>query len=73
MSPRITVHCDRCGKAIEGWEDPGVGMSGFYRRDEFWGQFMDEGENVLCDACMQADPSYQDVYPPLDEIKDVPQ
>lgn len=72
MTPRLVVYCDRCGRPIEGHEEPGVWSAGFYRRDEIWGQFMDEGENLVCDSCMQDDPRYQVVYPPP-QIKDLPQ
>jgi hypothetical protein len=64
MSNKITVVCDRCGKTINGMEKPGYYTAGFYRRDDFWGQFMNSGEQVLCDACMYADPRHRAEYPP---------
>lgn len=67
---RVTVVCDRCGSSIEGLEDE-QGTSGFYSRpvvEEYrnngWGQYMNETENDVCDACMQSDKRYRSAYGP---------
>lgn len=64
---RVTVECSRCHQTVEGQEfdapEGGIGgTSGFYRLDEYWAQFANEGETILCDSCMWHDPRYQEVY-----------
>lgn len=60
----ITVTCDRCGREVSGMEGAG-GTAGFYRVGEgLWQKYANEGEAILCDACMQSDPRYLADYPP---------
>jgi len=70
--PITTVTCDRCKRVVEGLEFAGSeaagqlgGTSGFYRCRDLgeWDQFANEGEKVVCDACMFKDPRYRRVYP----------
>lgn len=66
--PKITVRCDRCGKMVEGARIPMPDGSVYFTAGFFetgglpWSQMADEGENIVCDACMWADPRYQAVY-----------
>jgi hypothetical protein len=61
----ITVTCDRCGREVIGMEGDG-GTAGFYRVAEgIWSKYANEGEAILCDACMQSDPRYLADYPPV--------
>ena len=63
----ITVTCDRCGREVNGLEGDG-GTAGFYRVAEgIWSKYANEGEAVLCDACMQSDPRYLADYPPVSQ------
>jgi len=65
---KVTVICDRCGKTIEGLHSPdtetSMGMTaGYYNTSgQPWAQFVNPGENVVCDACMWADERYIAVY-----------
>lgn len=65
---KVTVICDRCKKQVEGMEDPGYSTAGFYRAGSDvpgitgWEQYMNHGESVLCDECMQNEPRYQATY-----------
>lgn len=65
---QVTVICDRCYESVDGAEDPGYSTAGFYRAGSDvpgvsgWEAYMNPGESVLCDKCMQADPRYQAVY-----------
>jgi len=84
---KVTVTCDRCEQEVEGMEFAGSeaagqpgGTSGFYRIDEAgnWGQFANEGEQIICDTCMLKDARYRRVYPQpgqltitFSELKDI--
>lgn len=61
----VRVTCDRCKSQINGLEIPGHATAGFYRTGagSMWSKYADEGEDVLCDSCMQADPRYEADYP----------
>jgi hypothetical protein len=62
MANEITVTCDRCKKKVEGIDD-GIGTAGFYHTERgYWSQFVNEGENIICDDCMFNDERYQKVY-----------
>lgn len=62
MATRIKITCDRCGKIVEGLEDE-AWTSGFYRLRGYWSQFAhSKAEEKICDACMLADPKYQEIY-----------
>lgn len=51
----------------ERWDDRDefpIGTSGYYRTSEGqWAEYAEEGEEFLCDSCMQSDPGYQEDYP----------
>jgi hypothetical protein len=60
---QVTVTCDRCGKEVSGMEGANA-TAGFYRVTEgIWHKYANEGEEVLCDSCMQSDPRYLADYP----------
>lgn len=55
------VECDRCTNWVEGFLPDDNGMSaGVYVG---WTKFMDFGEFIVCDECMQKDERYLAVYP----------
>lgn len=60
---KVTVKCDRCGATVEGLRAEGV-TGGFYdvAPPSTWAQYANEGEAIVCDECMFADPRYQAVY-----------
>lgn len=60
----IKIKCDRCGKEIEGIEIQGLGTAGFYRlTGSSWETYRrSPNEDVICDACMWADPQYIAIY-----------
>lgn len=64
-SIHVTVSCDRCQEEVEGMRFDNA-TAGFYEvgPGKSWAQFAREGEDVVCDTCMQADPVYQAVYGP---------
>ena len=56
------LHCDRCGKEVAKFEqirDEKTMTAGYYRG---WTEFMNPGENIICDRCMWADPRYIAVH-----------
>lgn len=55
--------CDRCKNVIEdsGKWKPGMTTAGWYHRAG-WAFTMNEGEVAVCDACIHADPRYQERY-----------
>ena len=60
----INILCDGCKKTIRGREVYNadgdiIATSMFYRRSGPWGDCMEEGEELLCDECMQARPKYK--------------
>lgn len=61
-----TIQCDRCKTFVAGEIVPGPGGVSFGVYDtapgSFWNRFAHVGENVLCDACMWADPDYITLY-----------
>lgn len=65
---KITVVCDRCGKTIEGLHYsaenglPGSTAGYYDTTGKPWSDFANEGERVVCDACMWVDARYQAVY-----------
>jgi hypothetical protein len=61
--PKVTVVCDRCGRTIEGIEDP-EGTAGFYRVTEGpWHKYARCGETKVCDGCMWEDEGYLEDHP----------
>ena len=56
----VTVICDRCKKKVHGIESPGT-TGGFYRRAA-WFMYMEDGENIICDECMFANPEYTKIH-----------
>ena len=77
MEP-VTVVCDRCKQEIEGLEDKaktplGFATAGFYRAKHGWDVYMNDGESVVCDDCMFADPRYQAEYgKPFPKVNNTP-
>jgi hypothetical protein len=64
-APRLDLTCPRCKTAVEGsasWS-PGQMTVGWYHRAG-WAGFMRADEQLLCDACMWAEPRYVEVYGP---------
>lgn len=67
---QVQVHCDRCGKIVNGIIDdvPSAGFpsrmtSGFYDVSRgCWARFARQGERNVCDGCMSLDPEYQELY-----------
>lgn len=59
----IAITCDRCKRNVEGLASEN-GTAGYYRRDEWWGKFMDEGEDNVCDECVWTDERYIAEYRP---------
>jgi hypothetical protein len=59
----LDPNCDRCKEVIKDFHQPTAGgmTAGYYYR---WYDFMDPGEEVVCDACMWADPRYIAAYGP---------
>ena len=55
--PLVTIACDRCRQLVVGFENE-LGTGGFYRRGG-WGSMFNEGEEIVCDACVQADERYE--------------
>jgi hypothetical protein len=53
--------CDRCKKEVDGFED-GVMTAGFYRIEDSWKEYANEGEKIICDDCMFKDERYIKVY-----------
>ena len=55
------IICDRCKEEIKGAKPPESGSmtAGYYLG---WTEFMDPGENIICDSCMWKDPRYIAVY-----------
>ena len=60
----VTVICDRCKNLVEGYKSSDF-TGGYYETPSgsYWGNYANEGENVLCDDCMFDDPRYQKDYP----------
>ena len=59
----VTEVCSRCGKAVNGLEEPGVGTGGFYRvATGVWSKYAQPGESILCDECMGVGPIYRVDY-----------
>lgn len=76
---KITITCDRCKKQIEGIKDSFFDQEtnktyeytgGYYEIEPngYWGQFANEGETLICDACMHGDERYKKVYNPPKEV-----
>jgi hypothetical protein len=62
-APRLDLTCPRCKRVVEGsasW-NPGQATAGWYHRAG-WARFMRADEQLLCDACMWAEPRYVEVY-----------
>lgn len=56
------VFCARCDEKFPKSQS---GMSaGYYdcSGDSYWGNFVNPGEDILCDECMWGNPSYQAIY-----------
>jgi hypothetical protein len=55
------IVCDRCKQEVkDAIDDKEAGMTGgFYQG---WKDFMNGDENIICDACMLADPRYIKIY-----------
>jgi hypothetical protein len=53
----LDPNCDRCKAEIKDFRQPVPGgmTAGYYYR---WFDFMDPGEEIVCDACMWVDPRY---------------
>lgn len=65
MSKDVVIHCDRCGKQVDGLHDFSVGMTaGFYvvSPGSAWHRFARPNETYICDACMWSAPAYQAEY-----------
>jgi len=66
--PSIEIICDRCGGVVEGLRFPATDgkpgfTAGYYDTTGLpWSEMANEGEQVVCDLCMWADPRYQAVY-----------
>jgi len=60
----VEFTCDRCGETKQGMLLP-EGTVGFYALDDElgWAKYANEGEEILCDACMQLDERYLADYP----------
>ena len=60
----VEFTCDRCKETKEGMLLP-EGTVGFYALDSElgWAKYANEGEEILCDACMQLDERYLADYP----------
>ncbi len=58
----VTVICSRCEGRIEGMEGDET-TTGFYRvgPGSPWYQLGREGEEILCDPCLQSDPAYREM------------
>lgn len=58
----VFVKCDRCGRLVDGLRGE-YATAGFYDTGEgWWGRYAKANENVVCDACMWADPQYRADY-----------
>lgn len=65
MYERLVLHCDRCGRDVEGSRGFGIGMTtGYYDVSDAsgWHKFARQFEQVVCDGCMFADPQYIAIY-----------
>ena len=64
----VEFACDRCYETKKGMLFSG-GTAGFYATDEElgWGKYANEGEEILCDACMQSDERYLVDYPDVSD------
>lgn len=53
--------CSRCKQPIKDYAPPDDGVTaGYYDvTGGSWRRYANEGETILCDACMWADPLYQ--------------
>ena len=68
----MDMTCDRCKKTFDGdkVETPEIAAAAYFTCGYYevgpsakaWGQFANPGENIVCDACMFADPRYIAVY-----------
>lgn len=64
----VTVICSRCGATVEGLWDEDL-TAGFYDVSAGpWAAYARPGETILCDACMHANPGYQEVYGAPSEV-----
>ena len=59
----VTVKCDRCKAYVNGMETKSA-TGGFYKvgAGTAWAKFANEGESIVCDACMFDDPRYIAIY-----------
>lgn len=66
----VEFTCDRCGETKQGMLLP-EGTAGFYATDEElgWSKYANEGEEIICDACMQSDERYLADYPAPEEAE----
>ncbi len=65
----VEFTCDRCGETKEGMSSLPEWTAGFYALDDLgWAKYANEGEEILCDACMHSDERYLADYP--DEPKE---
>lgn len=68
----ITIRCDRCKLIVEGFLSLDGNTSRFYRVNAdilagtaSWNDYGRDGEALICDACMHADPKYlKDFFKP---------
>ena len=68
----VEFTCDRCGETKQGMLLP-EGTAGFYPTDKElgWAKYANEGEEIVCDACMQSDERYLADYPLVEEKAEV--
>lgn len=61
---KVTVKCDRCGKSIQRIHVPDVATAGYYMvgKGKAFERYARQGESIVCDDCMHADPAYRADY-----------
>ena len=57
-----TIHCDRCDKLVEGGVEETFSYGVYFVAGTQWEKFANPNEQIVCDACMWADPRYIQVY-----------
>jgi len=63
----VEIVCDRCGRKVEGFQEPGYSgfTAGYYDTSEgsHWHKFVhSQEEEKVCDACMFVDAGFISVY-----------
>lgn len=67
MYTREELEVDGDAEIPERWEDRDefpIGTAGYYRTSSGeWAKYTDDGEDIICDFCMETDERYRQAYP----------